>query len=154
MIRLVTLVEGLRVDGGDAARDQSAADSLDESPFSPRPARKAQIRATRDGARPMVDQRIERAVAPEAQGDVVGRADGQHGQRNVVAGHLARDRGDRAVTAHDHDQVRGAIEEPLDAEVLVHHLHDVMAVALDPPAHLRRAGARAGFVVVEHRDVH
>ena len=44
MILLVGLVQRLRVDGRDAARDQPAADAFHETPLAPRSSRHAEVR--------------------------------------------------------------------------------------------------------------
>lgn len=102
----------------------------------------------------MVDQLVEGRVTLETDGDVVGGAERQHGQRHVVSSHFAGDRGDGAIAADHHDDVGGAVEEPRDAALLVDHVHDLVAMVLDDLPQFRGTRTRARLVVVEEGDLH
>jgi hypothetical protein len=142
------------LDGAHARFDEAAPDAFDEAAVPPVAAQQAEIERPRPGGVPTGRDPLVGPLHAEREGDVVGGADGEDGQRNVSARQrLGRSRNRAIAPGRDH-QLRRRLGQPVRVALGIDHAHDLVTGARQrfPQGGKRRAMARA--VIEEHRNSH
>ena len=151
----VSLVAGRRRDHrGNSGGDQTAADPFDEATLAPSAQGGADVERDVAAVPPPFDQLGDRAVEPQASGDIVGGTDGKDGQRQSPTGHRDDGPPHRAVAAGDNRELRGFGKHGREFGAMVDHADHLVPRLLDAASEAGNRHALSSLPVTTKRDSH